>query len=303
MTKQFARKFALNQLSDPKPEWWKELLLRLKPAGKELSSNGLRLAVRDNYLNFYHKGQAIAKVGFNQGRELYSEQHIKYVFEGASTQNYPRLTGSDPTLINPVKTEETEQYLGGQTLDLWIERSKTHKGDEKTFVEEIAAANSNVIDMEMGLPGSAYRIDLVALERHGGGARLVLWEAKLTTDKRCRTNSEKPEVLEQLARYRDFLTDENRQEQLQKAYVTACQVLVKITELAGKSIAPIIKDVATGQLPLTIDSEPRLLLYYNSEGDVRNSWPRHEERLRKNRVVMQVMTDSTGYKLQSGEQC
>ncbi|RTR39977.1 hypothetical protein EKG38_04305 [Shewanella canadensis] len=300
MTKQFARKFALSQLSDPKPEWWKELLLRLKPAGEELSSNGLRLAVRENYLNFYHKGQAIAKVAFNRDKTLYSEQHVKYVFEGVNTQKYVRLTGSDPSLINPEKPENSAQYLGGKTLEDWIKRSKDHNGDEKTFVENVAAANSNVIDMEMGLPGSGYRIDLVSLERHEDGASLVFWEAKLTTDKRCRTNSEEPEVLEQLARYREFLTDRDHQGELHKAYIIACQVLVKITELAGKSVAPIIKDVATGHLPLTIDCEPRLLIY-NNEEDKQNSWSRHEKKLREHYVTMQVMTDSTDYKLQSGK--
>ncbi|QFU24146.1 hypothetical protein FM038_019665 [Shewanella eurypsychrophilus] len=303
MAQQFTRKFSFQQLAEQSPLWWQELLLRLNPTGEELSSNGLRLAVRENYLNFYHKGQAIAKVGFNQKKQLYCEQHIKYVFEGARTQKYLRLTAENRTLTNPERPEETERYLGGETLDLWIERSKQHKGDEKTFVEQVAAENSNVIDMEMGLPGDGYRIDLVALEQHGEEVRLVFWEAKLTTDSRCRTNSETPEVIEQLANYREFLTGKNRPQELKHAYVVACQVLVKITELAGKSVAPIIRDVAKEVYPLVIDHEPRLLLYHNSEADVRNSWSRHEEKLRENKVVLQVMTDKTDRQLFSKEMC
>jgi hypothetical protein len=302
MTKPFARKFALNQLPEENPEWWKDLLQRLKPAGEELGDYGLRLAVRENYLNFYHKGQAVAKVGFNQKRELYLELHIKYVFPDAKTQKYVRLTGNESNIINPENENDSTDYLGSSTLNDWTDRASKYEGDEKNFVEDIIAANDNVIDMEMGLPGSGYRIDLVSLERHDdNSAHVVFWEAKLTTDKRCRTNSDSPEVLKQLQRYRAFLTNPDRQQQLKEAYVKACKVHVKVVK-KEESVAPIIREVAKGTLKLAIDSEPRLLIYNKDSEPKPNSWLRHQGKLRKNDVKMQIMTVNSCYKLQSKEE-
>lgn len=309
MTKPFTRKFDLKQLPKENPEWWQDLLQRLKPAGGDLGKYGLRLAVRENYLNFYHRGQAIAKVGFNQQKELYSQLHIKYVFPDAETQKYVRLTGNQPNIISLENENECVTYQGSNTLEDWIDRATEYDGDEKNFVEAVTAKNDNIIDMEMGLPGSGYRIDLVSLERRDGLAHIVFWEAKLTTDSRCRTNSENPEVLEQLERYREFLSDTHRQKQLIEAYVTACEVIVEVAKLAGLaevSVAPIIRDVAKGDLSLAIDREPRLLIYYNESEDKNKSWSRHEEKLKievaNKKLVMQVMTEGRDYKLQSKDQ-
>lgn len=135
MTKPFARKFDLNQLPKENPEWWQDLLQRLMPAGEELDDYGLRLAVRENYLNFYHRGQAIAKVAFNQKKELYSEQHIKYVFEDAKTQKYVRLTGNDVSIINPEKEGDSATYQGSLTLEKWINRATKYDGEEKILLK------------------------------------------------------------------------------------------------------------------------------------------------------------------------
>ncbi|WP_392339530.1 hypothetical protein [Moritella marina] len=300
MTNKFARKFDLNKLVGDAPLWWQDLLSQLKPAGEALNTYGLRLAVRENYLNFYHNGQAIAKVGFNRDKQLYTEQHIKYVFKGADTQDKTKMSGDELTLVNPTDPTQIAHYLGCETLNQWISETKNYSGEEKEFVDCVVAANNAVIDMEVGLPGSGYRIDLAALEQHGDEICLVFWEAKLTTDGRCRSNSENPKVLEQLARYRDFLTDSDRQAELKKAYVVTCQVLLHVNQLAGKPTDTLIEQIATGKSKLTIDSEPRLLLSYSAKDDKRNIWPRHEEKLRQHNIVMQVMTETSDYLLQQG---
>lgn len=301
MTTKFARRFAIEKLQQS-PNWWQELILRLKPSGEELGSTGLRLAVRDGYLNFYHQGQAIAKVVTNKSGELCSEQHIKYVFESASSQKYTKLIGNYNCIINPENNEESAHYLGGETLDLWIKRSRKHKGEEKTFVEQIVAANNNVIDMEMGLPESGYRIDLVTIEEDQGLAKLVLWEAKLTSDGRCRTNGVKPEVVEQLCRYRYFLSDPKRQPEIINAYITACKVQTHICELAGKQVSSTIKNVATGALSLSIDPEPRLLLLHTPKNTQNDSWLPHQQKLIDSHITLQVMTDNGDRKLLSSDE-
>ncbi|GIU16210.1 MBL fold metallo-hydrolase [Shewanella sp. MBTL60-007] len=300
MTTKFARRFAIEKLHQS-PNWWQELLLRLKPSGEELGNTGLRLAVRDGYLNFYHQGQAIAKVVTNDAGELCSEQHIKYVFENATTQKNTKLVGDDNCILNPENNEDSSLFLGGETLDLWIERSRKHKGEEKTFVEQIVAANNNVIDMEMGLSESG-RIDLVTIEQAQGQANLVFWEAKLTTNKGCRKKQGLPEVIQQIAKYRNFLTNKDNRPHIINAYITACKVQTHICELAGKQVSSTIKDVATGTLSLSIDTEPRLLLLHTPKNTQKDSWLPHQQKLIDNHITLQVMTENGDRKLLSSNE-
>ncbi|MGO2496392.1 MAG: hypothetical protein ACTH6I_00080 [Vibrio litoralis] len=293
MTKQFSRKFDMSNLpAENNLIWWKDLLARMKPAGSELTDTGLRLAIRHNYLNFYHKGQAVAKVGFNRNKELYSDLHIKYVFEQENLpQRYVRLEGDAPTIINPLNPSDVVEYQGGNTLDSWITKTRNYKGIEKTFVEDIIAANSAIIDMEMGLPISGLRMDLVALEftPQKNAARIVFWEAKLTTDNRCRTNGPSPEVVSQLNGYRDFLSDNTRKEQVRSAYLETCKRLVDIAHLASVKVADIIQFVADESIELEVDPEPRLLICYDKNSDTKSSWARHEDKLKENNVLMQIV--------------
>lgn len=289
MTTKFARKFTIEKLQQ-NPIWWKELLIRLKPSGETLGETGLRLAVRDGYVNFYHQGQAIAKVGITQDGLLRSEQHIKYVFESATSQKYTKLIGDDKCIINPENNKDVAQYLGSETLDLWIARSKKHKGEEKTFVEQVVAANENIIDMEMGLPGSGYRIDLVTIEEELGQAKVVLWEAKLTSDTRCRSSKDQPEVIKQINKYREFLTKEKNQSEVINAYIAACKVQMHICQLAGKQVSKTIEAVAKGTLQLVLDTEPRLLFLHNPKNPQKDSWQTHLQKLIDNQIRLQVMT-------------
>lgn len=293
MTKQFSRKFEMSNLpAENDPIWWKDLLERMKPAGSELTDIGLRLAVRHNYLNFYHKGQAVAKVGFNRNKELYSELHIKYVFEQENLpQKYVRLEGKVPTIINPSNHNNVVEYQGGKTLDSWIKQTRNYKGIEKTFVEDIISANNSIIDMEMGLPVSGLRMDLVALEftAQKNAARIVFWEAKLTTDSRCRTNGPSPEVVFQLNGYKDFLSDNTRKEQVRSAYLETCKRLVDISHLANIKVTEIIQSVANESIRLEVDPEPRLLICYDKNSDTKSSWARHENKLKENNILMQIV--------------
>ncbi len=55
----------------------------------------LRLAIRNGYLNFYRRGQSVAKVGFDRAGNLQAKIHNKYVCgaEG-SGQSHITLTSA-----------------------------------------------------------------------------------------------------------------------------------------------------------------------------------------------------------------
>ncbi len=249
--------------------WWKDLLTLWEPSGSAAERDGLRLAVRNNYLNFYSRGQSVARVGFTPACEAYVDTHVKYAFASdEKTQDYARLEG---TIIRHPKTEEQLKYNGESTLHEWIKRAAEHTGIEKGFVDELVTDNPSIIDLEMGLPAAgerktAQRMDCVALEQEGDVIRIVFWDAKMIDDSRLRARSD-PEVVDQVKIYREYLSDSGQARSVETAYREVLDQL--ILEAAG------------GGSNLKVDPEPRLVIFGGKENQKKGNWLFHEDRLWK----------------------
>jgi hypothetical protein len=222
------------------PHWFKDLLSLWRPSGHPSGVEGLRVAIRNGYLNFYRRGQSVARVECVSG-DLIAEVHYKYVgVEPAprySKSPYLRLTQKGVSF----RDEVVARYEGLDTLRQWIRKAeKNHAGPEKTLVDEFVEKNDNVVDLEMALPAwnlrnAADRMDLVAIE----DGKVVFWEVKTVNDSRirCRAEFEEdkfPHVLKQLFNYRVFLAENRHVEQVASAYRKTAKHLVDLRELADK---------------------------------------------------------------------
>lgn len=293
----FSRKFPINCLNDTvleKNSWFNDLLFRWHPAGDAVnirpgntesvfardraSSKGefqhLRVAFRKGYMNFYCGGQSIANVKF--GRDgLQACIHEKYVYGLKCTgQRCVTLTSKG------FPEQGTGQLVAYDGMQEWISNANGKIGQEKRFVDLIVAHNTDVIDLEMGLPAyskdpkerRAPRIDLLALEPCDGWWRIASWEAKLVGDGRARCSGSKlPEVVDQLKHYTDWLRDSDRAKSVAEAYQENCRLLVKLRTIA-RDIRPDIKElgagiraVAASDRPPSVDKEPRLLIIYDKD--------------------------------------
>jgi hypothetical protein len=274
--------------------WFVDLLSLWRPAGQPSGEHGLRLAIRNGYLNFYRLGQSVARVTLARGGIPCADLHIKYVSEGESAQHYARLNGGKVTC----QGDEIARYDGVNTLKQWIGRingepggKKKYSGREKEFVDCVLAHNPDIVDLEMGLPAFltpegekvAPRMDIVALEPAGEGYRLVFWEAKLMRDSRLRSRSE-PEVVGQLRRYTEWFDGAaSRFEDVRQAYQRNCLILSALHERAA---AATVKDqigaLGSGIIHVAhhglqdIDIVPRLLIY---DVDRPATWDDHRDRL------------------------
>lgn len=148
------------------PEWFAHLLSKWRPAGQDSGADGLRLSVRNGYLNFYRCGQSVARVSFGRRARPRAEVHIKYVAEGATEQRYATL---DCSTLTCKTFGDLQPYSGIETLEKWIRASAAYAGVEKKFVDRVLTHNADVIDLEMGLPAAskgdtAPRMDLVVIE-------------------------------------------------------------------------------------------------------------------------------------------
>jgi hypothetical protein len=292
--KEFARRIrpaalaSLRHLAEkPGTNWWKDLMELWRPSGSTAEDQGLRLAVRNNYLNFYRRGQSVARVQFSRAREPYVSTHVKYAFgEETTGQVYAQMrNGTD---IRDPKTGQTLIYEGSSTLHKWIERADKHKGPEKTCVDELIACNSSIIDVEMGLPASgdrktAQRMDCVALEREGDGIRIVFWEAKMIDDARLRSET-MPEVMFQLKTYRAYLAVNDHARCVENAYQTLCHLLIDMHQMAAQfpdrpALDPLVIAASKEASGLKVDPMPRLVIFGGEQYRKKGNWEFHRQRL------------------------
>ena len=222
---------------------------------------GLRLAIRNGYVNFYCGGQSIARV--TMGKALSAETHQKYLTDDApNTQSYTKL-GADHADVAS-----------------WMARSQAYHGIEKLFVEDVCATNGTVIDIEMGLPSLevinpvtgvaqkvAPRIDLVALEKVADGWQVVFWEAKLPDDKRMRSTGATPHIMAQMKTYAKWFAQPEVSIDVLAAYRETCKIIGALRQAAvdeGIDVPPLhqaIIDIAdTPSLLTRIDPQVRLLI-------------------------------------------
>lgn len=243
----FARSFATRALADwdaANPDNAVRLLFKqwALPGRATTSDMPLRLGLRDGYINFYVKGQSVAKLSIRRGdpklavhNAYVSGRHRGDERDGATpVQNYIHFDAR--TLADPA----TAVLVAG-----WIETAETYASAEKRFVDDLIAANPGIIDLEMGLPASdlpgsaqvAPRMDLVVAQvEDGAPPAIAFWEAKCANNGELRASEEfqeredgsftGPKVLDQLGKYVCWMAEEGRIAQVRDAYRTTARTLL-----------------------------------------------------------------------------
>jgi len=296
----FQRRFNVDQATEVSPTWWNDLLSLWRPSGVSVGGlsgggYGLRLAVRNGYLNFYRKGQSVARVGFDRKQQPFAKIHAKYVFpeeRDAVGSEYLRLTGD--TISR--RSGHDSKYAGSEMLLSWIVEADGKAGPEKKAIDAILDLSPDIIDLEMGQPGSGLRMDIVCIERDATELAVAFWEAKRTCDSRVRCNgaldleAKKPEVLEQLDGYRKFVKAEGNIERIKDAYKQTADILMRLRIIADKlgtvhGLGANI--VAAASSDLSVRPEARLLIIHDCRTD--GAWERvHAPKLEAAQIPMLV---------------
>ena len=313
----FARKFdddglkALDEaLSEPKQgHWWRDLLSLWCPSGQSTGDYGLRLAIRNGYMNFYRRGQSVARVSLNRNRKPKLSVHAKYVLpkgkrQTVKGQEYVTLTTD---LIVRRGRQDSLPYNGIETLKGWVcAVDEDYSGEEKRLVDELLGVpqNDGVVDLEMGLPAwrgknTAPRMDLVSIERADGALTVYFGEVKRVNDSRLRCEvpveqDKKPEVLKQLSDYRKYLAEPGHAALVGEQYVNAARLIKRLRAMAD-FVGPIR---ALGKTILEAAARDHLavaplatLVVINDASANQEAWAFHRAKLEseKERVPMIVM--------------
>lgn len=319
--------------------WWKDLIAAWQPSGCPADDRGLRLAVRENYLNFYRYGQSVALIAFDRHSTPRIEIHIKYI--NPTVNCHPRKLKKyaqvDQSGVITWHDKKIGQYGGDNTLVEWtrnaenialgrsnlaepIKTARTAADREKPEVDRVARDTRDLIDLEMAWTPDieqiklapnrkrkgAPRIDIVCLEKISDQYRVVLWEAKRIRDGRVRAAiDELPEVFEQLKRYANFLSSRANCEQVVGAYRNTCEALTTIYEMRSDQscgLSGAISEIGKNTKLLTdVDAMPRVVIFGGALHD-RGGWLPHQARFAEQGYTLKVFDPDVRYDL-SAERC
>lgn len=253
---QFGRAFderGLDALENALIHWWRDLLMLWRPSGQPTGDEGLRLAIRNGYMNFCRRGQSIARVSLDRQKQPILKVHAKYVspkLYDHVTDGQEYVTLKSNSIVRPFGRPAL-QYEGIETLKRWVQTvDRGHADVEKSLVDDLLAIKKNggVIDLEMGLPAwgdvkSAKRIDLVSINRVGSQLMVFLGEVKRISDDRLRCRGPikqddtalVPKILVQLRHYQNYLAKSGHRKLVGEQYANAARLLKRLRKMAHAS--------------------------------------------------------------------
>jgi hypothetical protein len=242
------------------------------------------LAVRRNSLNVYYRGGSIFRIDDRGDGTASPKTHVKYLVR--QQQALAELVEGE---FRPNGIGWTH-YVIGETLKDMIRAASELAGAEKTGLHPLIMGSPAASDDEIALgraqeneltgsmadgtgsPANRHqdRLDVATLERQGTGIAVVFHEAKHFTNAALRARSGAPPVVDQLRRYR--LTLSHHTPALIARYQAACRAIMRLDAMrrhvradAGASVPlppdPMVREVATGNAVLTIDPNPRLIVF------------------------------------------
>jgi hypothetical protein len=258
---------ALNNLLSNSQSFWHKIV----------NDKSLFIAIRDEYINVYHKGNSICKLWFEKGKVI-GETHYKYLLDPYLNQ-YVKSTDGVFLLSNP----ECKFITSLNSLKHIKEASSAYAGIEKTGVHSFIVKGQDILDIEIAFindVNSTDRIDFLKLEKNNKTQMLdlVFYEVKHFSNSEIRANkTQSPKVLDQLARYEIALN--THKADILISYKLVCENMKDLNLIKGNAL---IESVALGIESLEIDFKPRLIIFgFDQDQKDGKVWKNHRERLEK----------------------
>ena len=263
--------------------WWKEIV----------DDKDLFIAIRNEYINVYYKGNSLLKLSFVNG-EFLAETHYKYLIR-PKVKPFLIKTSANMAFIPNGTKGVLDNYLIHNLSEIKSikKASASYSGIEKEGIQKIIMSNDNIVDLEIALTqeaeedeinpeqsgkSSAKRIDFAALQKKDSDYKLIFFEAKDFSNKDLRAKgSAVPKVIAQIDNYEKLL--KQYKEDITYSYKQICQNLYDIlpSSLRSQAIVDIANDTS-----VEVDVKPRLVLFGFDEDQKKGSiWSPHEQKLDK----------------------
>jgi hypothetical protein len=205
------------------------------PVGRRIvEDKTLQICIRDNYLNVYKNGCSILKFKPMAIKHIYSIHKAYFEIPYVKGAEYISLEETNDDLVTKCGKSFTDQILNMQSESLKNYLNVTgEKDDEKKCISDYLQQETPLLlDLEVGYSRKrdedemvgkvrefvADRIDMAVLDLNGGTPKLRMIEVKLESDTRIKSDDgtirpnedRKPEILDQLKKYSDFLSSQNK---------------------------------------------------------------------------------------------
>jgi hypothetical protein len=236
---------ALNELYNDKNSFWYNMI----------NDKELFVAIREEYLNVYYKGQSICRLEYNNN-VVKGRTHKKYL--GIKEDGY--FISENGIILN-----KQSKVKSLNEIDQLKKNIETHIGKEKeNSYSEILNNNKGIFDVEITLVNNKITkpikkldyeissIDYVALEYNEN--KLVFYEAKHFTNPEIRSRTT-PRVFGQISRYEEALC--LHEKEVLSSYNLVLQNLNDLHILTTRNT--LNKKLITGKI--SIDFKPKLIVF------------------------------------------
>jgi len=261
--------------------WWKEIV----------DDKDLFIAIRNEYINVYYKGNSLLKLSFVNG-EFLAETHYKYLVR-PKVKPFLIKTSANMAFIPNETKGVLDNYLIHNLSEIKsIKKASTsYSGIEKEGIQKIIISNDNIVDLEIALTqkaeedeinpeqsgkSSAKRIDFAALQKKDSYYELIFFEAKDFSNEDLRAEgSAVPKVIQQINNYEKLL--KQYKEDITYSYKEICQNLYNIlpSSLHSQAIVDIANDTS-----VKVNVKPRLVLFgFDRDQQNGSNWRPHKEKL------------------------
>jgi hypothetical protein len=248
--------------------WWRDVLL----------DKSLIIAVRDESLNVYWRGQSIFYVVMQNDDTVVATTHSKYLLNPDLSKQVS--FDGNSFAIGPIEaTALIRTYEPGKTLNKLKRAADLFSGDEKRGVHDIVTSNDNIVDVEITMRGSGVldagllpRADIAAFDEDKRGIRLVLWEAKTFYNKELRLTGKK-NVVNQIKKYKDVVTA--LRPSIIKSYKCVAKNLIAIADMSGghRKYNESIRKVAKGaELVIREPADVGLIVFGYDAAQLKHVW-------------------------------
>jgi len=255
--------------------WWKAIA----------DDRELFVAIRDDYLNVYWKGNSLLKL-WKDGDALVGQVHYKYLLRPkVHPDPYIQIKGGRPQLGAPAASFFLDDL---SELAALKSAADNYSGEEKTGVHSVVMSNPNIIDVEVafgtenGRSGArvAQRIDFVALQQGKHGIVLAFYEAKTFANPGIRAKGNNVPVFKQLTGYGEFLR--KAQADVKNSYMKICSNLLSLDGVSKRfsELRSTFTSISEGERELKINDEVNLVVFgYDKDQDKGGIWAAHRNKL------------------------
>ncbi len=247
---------ALNVLYADKTSFWYKMV----------NNPQLYIAIRDNYINVYYKGQSLCKLAYCRDGKIKGETNHKYINKTLSKKTVNSYNGLICGTQHITSLDQVEDL---------INNAEEYALEEKKSSYGYILSNKSILDVEITFNATdeIKRSSIDYLEATIKQGKLVLnfYEAKHCSNAEIVSRTE-PKVFEQLDRYEKYLI--SQEANIQSSYKLVCN---NILDLNLSERFPLAQTVLEDNLSLVVNRLPYLIIF----GESHNSdWNKHVAKLR-----------------------